>query len=400
MKYIAKMMLALLASVAMVAQAYAWDFGISGSAEATFNQATSKPKSGDAITTQEFGSAAGSIVIKSSHSSGDTNAAFTYTFDWDDNYDEVVKLTGSTKVGEWTGSSAIDFNRQSPAEDRPNIAVTNGTTTIHMGLIAPVGSQSTYGGAVSGGNVAFGRDDGSIGAYIDEYQGVGVTHKVSDTITVAGALQMDKDAGILGEFGNTTGATYTNGTQTTAQAVSVSANVGPVIGFSFGTGENKAVNSNDNATSGGYKTTMTTMGLGVTMDLGGPSVALTYATISGKQTTATDTKLDDTGMGVSFSMPMGSDSVVASFTSVTQKTDIAGTALNASATGFEVGYNTKIGPVSLGLGYGTSSYTADTNNSFIKDGGPFGFDTGAASASAAGDGSSTSDLEVKMAYSW
>ena len=43
MKYIAKMMLALLASVAMVAQAYAWDFGVSGSAEATFNQATSTP---------------------------------------------------------------------------------------------------------------------------------------------------------------------------------------------------------------------------------------------------------------------------------------------------------------------------------------------------------------------
>ena len=32
MKYIAKMMLALLASVTMVAQAYAWDFSASGSA--------------------------------------------------------------------------------------------------------------------------------------------------------------------------------------------------------------------------------------------------------------------------------------------------------------------------------------------------------------------------------
>merc|ERR1711991_1055832 len=125
-----------------------------------------------------------------------------------------------------------------------------GTSTIHMGLIAPIGSQSTYGGAVSGGNVAFGRDDGSIGAYIDEYQGVGVTHKVSDTITVAGALQMDKDAGILGEYGNVVTTNVTNGLQTTAQAISVSANVGPVIGFSFGTGENKAVNSKDNATTG------------------------------------------------------------------------------------------------------------------------------------------------------
>jgi len=280
MKYIAKMMLALLASVTLVAQAYAWDFGVKGSAEATFNQATSKPKTGDAITTQEFGSAAGSIVITSSHTSGDSSATFSYTFDWDDNYDEVVKLSGSTKAGEWTASSAIDFNRDSDSaaeEDRPNIAITNGTTTIHMGLIAPIGSQSTYGGAVSGGNVAFGRDDGSIGAYIDEYQGVGVTHKVSDTITVAGALQMDKDAGILGEYGNIVTENVSNGTQTTAQAISVSANVGPVIGFSFGTGENKAVNSKDNATTGDFKATMTTMGLGVTMDLGGPSLAFSYA---------------------------------------------------------------------------------------------------------------------------
>ena len=403
MKYIAKMMLALLASVTMVAQAYAWDFGVTGSAEATFNQASSNTGAtgADTITTQEFGSAAGSIVITSSHSSGDSSAAFSYTFDWDDNYDEVVKLSGSTKAGEWTASSAIDFNRDSDSaaeEDRPNIAITNGTTTIHMGLIAPVGSQSTTGGAVSGGNVAFGRDDGGIGAYIDEYQGVGVTHKVSDTITVAAALQMDKDAAILGEYSNVTASSsLSNGTQTTAQALSVSANVGPVIGFSFGTGENKAVNSNDNATTGGYKASLTTMGLGVTMDLGGPSLALTYATISGKQSAASDSKFDDTGMAVSFSMPMGSDSVVASFTSVTQKTD-TGTAVNASATGFEVGYNTTIGPVSLGLGYGSSSYSADTGATFAHDGGGNGFDSTAATGK--GDGATSTDLEVKMAYSW
>ena len=80
MKYIAKMMLALLASVTMVAQAYAWDIGVTGSAEATFNQATSNSGAtgADTITTQEFGSAAGSIVITSSHSSGDSNAALTH----------------------------------------------------------------------------------------------------------------------------------------------------------------------------------------------------------------------------------------------------------------------------------------------------------------------------------
>ena len=43
MKYIAKMMLALLASVTLAIPAYAWDFSASGSVSATFNQTTEKP---------------------------------------------------------------------------------------------------------------------------------------------------------------------------------------------------------------------------------------------------------------------------------------------------------------------------------------------------------------------
>ena len=42
MKYIGKMMLALLASVTLVIPAYAWDFSASGSLSSTFNQTTTK----------------------------------------------------------------------------------------------------------------------------------------------------------------------------------------------------------------------------------------------------------------------------------------------------------------------------------------------------------------------
>ena len=42
MKYIAKMMLALLASVTLVIPAYAWDFSASGTMEATLNSTSSK----------------------------------------------------------------------------------------------------------------------------------------------------------------------------------------------------------------------------------------------------------------------------------------------------------------------------------------------------------------------
>jgi len=245
MKYIAKMMLALLASVTMVSQVYAWDFKVTGSAEATFNQTTSKSQdNATAITTQNVGSSAGAIEITSSHTSGDSSATFSYKFEWDDDWDEVVKISGSTKAGEWTASSSIDFDvdrTSSPsADDAPVIAVTNGVTTIQLGLIAPVSTQAVYGGSTAGGNVAFGRDDSSIGAYIDEYDGLGISHKVSDTISVDVGLQLDSDnQSILGEYGNLIPADV----QTTAFALGVSANVGPVIGFSYGSGSSKAQDS-------------------------------------------------------------------------------------------------------------------------------------------------------------
>ena len=391
MKYIAKMMLALLASVTMVAQVYAWDFSVSGSAEATWNQSTSKAQdNGTAVTSMDVGSAAGAILIKSSHSAGDSSATFSYKFEWDDDWDEVVSLSGSTKAGEWTASSSIDFDVErgagEAADDAPAIAVTNGVTTIQLGLIAPVSNQAVYGGSTAGGNVAFGRDDSSIGAYIDEYDGLGISHKVSDTISVDVGIQMDNDnQSILGEYGNNLGTTAS---ATTAFALGVSANVGPTVGFSFGSGSTKAQLSSASSAT----TSLTTMGLSLKMDLGGPSIAFSYGSYNGekKPDGGGDSQKDtDTGMGLSFSMPMGSDSVVASYTSVTQKTETGSTTnTNASGNGIEVGYNTSLGPVAVSIGYGTQTFKAD-DGSFSN-----------AAANDKADGASAQDLEVKMAYSW
>ena len=57
MKYIAKMMLALLASVTLVIPAYAWDFSASGSVSSAFNMTTTKAsKDADALSSQEISS--------------------------------------------------------------------------------------------------------------------------------------------------------------------------------------------------------------------------------------------------------------------------------------------------------------------------------------------------------
>ena len=64
MKYIAKMMLALLASVTLVIPAYAWDFSASGSLSSTFNQTTTKAnKDDDAVSSMDVGSEGGAIHI-------------------------------------------------------------------------------------------------------------------------------------------------------------------------------------------------------------------------------------------------------------------------------------------------------------------------------------------------
>ena len=79
MKYIAKMMLALLASVTLVIPAYAWDFSASGSLSSTFNQTSEKSnKDADAISSMDVGSEGGAITLKSSHSEGDKSATFSF----------------------------------------------------------------------------------------------------------------------------------------------------------------------------------------------------------------------------------------------------------------------------------------------------------------------------------
>ena len=82
MKKLSKMMLAAVASVALAAPAFAWDFSASGSSSASFIQKTVAPAEGDATTTADFSSSAGGVTISSSNSDGANSATFSYTADW------------------------------------------------------------------------------------------------------------------------------------------------------------------------------------------------------------------------------------------------------------------------------------------------------------------------------
>jgi hypothetical protein len=196
MKYIAKMMLALLASVTLVIPAYAWDFGASGSMSTTWNQTTIKKSSdADAVASSGFGSDAGAITMSSSNSDGDNTASLSYKLDWDGNLDEIWTLSGSSKVGKWTASSSIDYNNDDGAQaaaDAPALTLADGTMTIVMGSASHIGSASKGSGdSVASGEVQWqALDDYDIGAAVDSFQGLSIGYKLDDTSSVTVALQM------------------------------------------------------------------------------------------------------------------------------------------------------------------------------------------------------------------
>ena len=93
MKQLSKMMLAAVASVALAAPAFAWDFSASGSSSATFKQTSVAYPTGDGTSSMNTTSSAGGVTISSSHSDGANSATFSYTADYNSdagNFDEYV----------------------------------------------------------------------------------------------------------------------------------------------------------------------------------------------------------------------------------------------------------------------------------------------------------------------
>jgi len=204
MQKLSKLMLVAVAAIALATPAMAWDFGVTGSSSATFNMKTDKKStSAKNRTTQDFGSDAGAITITSSHTTdGGNTVKFSYGLDWDGNLDEVATVSGTTKVGDWTASSSIDYNRDDGAQtaaDAPSITLTDGKMTIIMGSAAHLGAASNITGSGAVGGIvdwqAYGED---LGANLGSFQGASLGYGINDTSSVTVALQMDTGAAILG----------------------------------------------------------------------------------------------------------------------------------------------------------------------------------------------------------
>ena len=141
MKQLSKIMLAAVASVALAAPAFAWDFSASGSALGKFNITNTTAATGaNTVTSGGAASEGSSLKLASSHTDGKRSASLSYTIDWDGNLDETIAVSGSQTVGNWTASGSVSYNR-----DRPGCTATdNGsgsTTSATSGCAAQSGED-------------------------------------------------------------------------------------------------------------------------------------------------------------------------------------------------------------------------------------------------------------------
>jgi hypothetical protein len=421
MKYIAKMMLALLASVTLVVPAYAWDFSASGTMETTFNSTSTKADSAAKASSAGSGvqSTGKSLTLKSSNSDGDHSSSFSYVADWDGNLDQTITVSGSKKAGKWTGSADVSYNlsevgcsnasyayldngsstgsgdnitisegtatacaASQTGEDRGAVTLTDGTLTIKLGESGHLSNQNVSTGSTAGGAQSMDSADADlgIGAMVGSFHGVSVGYKVSDTISATVAYQTTGDQNdMLGamDFVDGEGSAY----GTSGAGVSVSMTAGPAA---IGVTVANASTADLSGAGGSLKSTASAMGLGVKIDLGDIDPFFSYGDNSVKAgTTANEgNNLTYKGMDMGLTYAMGSDTVVLQVGNLEE--GVGKDDKPDKYSWMEVGYNTNLGPAALSLGYGSRTQ-ADADKA-----------TGALS----GDGGTYSDIELKLSLSF
>ena len=399
MKQLSIIMLVAVASVTLAAPAFAWDFSASGSATAKLNQTTIKEnKDANARTGGGFASEGGGISLKSAHTDGAASATMTYAVDWaDGGLDETLSVSGSKKVGNWSASAGTSFNLdrfgcstdnitnarcgQQTGEDSTSVTLTDGTMTIKLGDASHLSSQNVSTSSAAAGAVSFDTadDDASVGAFVGAYNGVSLGYKISDTMSATVAYQTSSDVTDACGLGDNAmdgeGATYgISGTglsfNGTFGTIGVGATVCNAATADKGTASTSPV---------GNSTAYSTMGIGITMDMGDikPFLSIGSYSAEGSQSKSS---VGYAGNELGLTYALGNDTIVFYYGSKVDSSTTSGTAAeDITTTGLELGYNTTVGPAALGIGYGSQSV---------------------AQTDGAGDGGSMTDIEFNLSYSF
>jgi len=400
MKQLSIIMLVAVASVTLAAPAFAWDFSASGSATAKLNQTTIKEnKDANARTGGGFASEGGGISLKSAHTDGAASATLTYAVDWaDGGLDETLSVSGSKKVGNWSASAGTSFNLdrygcstdnitnarcgQQTGEDSTSVTLTDGTMTIKLGDAAHLSSQNVSTSSAAAGAVSFDTadDDASVGAFVGGYEGVSLGYKISDTMSATVAYQTSSavtDACGLGDnaMDSDTGATYgISGTGLSFNGTFGTIGVGATV-CNAATADKGTASTSPVSNSTAYST----MGIGITMDMGDikPFLSIGSYSAEGSQSKSS---VGYSGNELGLTYALGNDTIVFYYGSKVDSSTTSGTAAeDITTTGLELGYNTTVGPAALGIGYGSQSV---------------------AQTDGAGDGGSMTDIEFNLSYSF
>jgi hypothetical protein len=373
MKQLSKIMLAAVASVALAAPAFAWDFSASGSSSATWKQVDVTPATGDGTSDTNFSSSSGGVTVSSSNSDGANSATFSYTADWNGdagNFDEYVTVSGSKKVGNWTGSSSTSqyIQKDVTAGAKPMtgggtaaITLTDGSITYKLGDASHLSTaEKTSGGPMGGAQDAEARVGGFNGFSV----GLGVG---PGTLTVALDMHSGATSVFFGEdMDDPTAASTTGydlatacGADSTGFGLNFAGDVGADLTFTYASGSSSAQADSCTGDNSSNATSLTTMGLGVAVPVGGMTIALDYESTAYAATLgAISEDKAKSGFEISVTMPVGDASAGVNVSSTSSTVTTDGTAADAAVTGgTELWYTVPIGPVSLSIGYGSAAVT-------------------------------------------
>ena len=375
MKQLSKIMLAAVASVALAAPAFAWDFGASGSSSAKWmTQTTNSGADGaKAITNANYSSSAGGVTVSSSNSDGANSATFSYTADFNNdagaqNFDEYVTVSGSKKGGNWTASSSTSQYMQKDStagtpmtsDGSAVITLTDGSITYKLGDASHLSTaEKTSDGPMDGAVDAEAR--------VDSFNGFSVGLGVGPgTLTVA----LDHNSGAASTSMGDLGIGIACGGQGTGFGLNFAGDVGADLSFTFASGSSvpsATYCTGDNASNAASSSTM---GLGVAVPMGAMTVALDYES-SGTSNTAAkvETKYAQSGFEISLTMGGIADGTAGiNISSQAVSTTVGtGDATEVTNAGTELWWTVPIGPVSLAVGYGSGSATSgDPSTTAVK----------------------------------
>jgi hypothetical protein len=285
----------------------------------------------NALTGSGVSSDGGTITLSSSNSDGANSATLSYAVNWaDGGLDESLSVSGSKKVGNWTGSGSVSYNLdrygcydntstanarcgQQTAADSTSVSVTDGTMTITLGDASHLSSQNVTTGSTASGLASWDAadDDASPGAFVGSYEGISLGYKIDDSMSVTVAYQVSSatgDACGAGEAYAGEGANHgISGT-----GFGFNGTFGTIsVGATMCSAETK--DKGTATVSGGSTGTKTsTTGLGISMDLGDIDPFFSYGSYSGINN-ASSAGAIYAGMELGLTYALGSDTVIFSY---------------------------------------------------------------------------------------